>query len=63
MDAEHRAPRMEYLLGIILANKRDLAGAAEHLRNYLVYSPNSPDFDLVKKQLEQVEQLTVAQRQ
>jgi len=63
VDVEHRAPRMEYLLGIILANKRDLAGAAEHLRNYLVYSPNSPDFDLVKKQLEQVEQLTVAQRQ
>ena len=63
MDVEHRAPRMEYLLGIILANKRDLPGAAEHLRNYLVYSPNSPDFDLVKKQLEQVEQLTVAQRQ
>ena len=63
VDVERRAPRMEYLLGIILANKRDLAGAAEHLRNYLVYSPNSPDFDLVKKQLEQVEQLTVAQRQ
>ncbi|MDP8979674.1 MAG: tetratricopeptide repeat protein [Acidobacteriota bacterium] len=63
VDVEHRAPRMEYLLGIILANKRDLAGAAEHLRNYLVYSPNSPDFDQVKKQLEKVEQLTVAQRQ
>jgi Tfp pilus assembly protein PilF len=35
LDAEHRIPKLEYLLGMALMNKRDYVQAAEHMRRYL----------------------------
>jgi tetratricopeptide (TPR) repeat protein len=54
-DPTHHFPRMSYLLGILLAQKQDYAGAAENLREFVHYSPNAPDLDQVKKQLAEVE--------
>jgi hypothetical protein len=43
------------LLDLILAQKRDSAGALEHLRNCLTYFPPGPDRDLVKQQVAQIQ--------
>jgi hypothetical protein len=60
IDTEHRVPKLEYVLGTILARKGDHQGAAEHLHNYLNLSPNAPDAIEVKKELEEVERLSAA---
>jgi regulator of sirC expression with transglutaminase-like and TPR domain len=51
MDKQHRNPRINQLLGIILHNKQDYAGAAASMRDYLKFAPNAPDADAVKQQL------------
>ncbi|MCC6586765.1 MAG: tetratricopeptide repeat protein [Bryobacterales bacterium] len=55
LDTLHRMPRAQYLLGILLANKNDFTGAAEHIKGYLQFSPQAPDADKVKKQLSDIE--------
>jgi tetratricopeptide (TPR) repeat protein len=60
IDTEHRVPKLEYVLGTILARKGDHQGAAEHLQKYLSLSPNAPDATEVKKKLEEVERLSAA---
>ncbi len=55
MDTEHRAPRLNQLMGVILAQKQDYAGAADNLRTYLTLAPDSADAPMVKKQLADVE--------
>jgi tetratricopeptide (TPR) repeat protein len=55
-DTEHHFPRINLLLGVVLAQKRDYSGSAANLKDYLHYAPNAPDAERVKKQLEQVEQ-------
>ena len=60
IDAEHRVPKLEYVLGTILAQKGDPQGAVEHLHKYLSLSPNAPDAAEAKKKLEEVERLSAA---
>ncbi len=55
MDTDKRIPKANHLLGVILANKHDYAGAAEQMKAYLERSPNAPDAEAVKKQLVQIE--------
>jgi regulator of sirC expression with transglutaminase-like and TPR domain len=55
MDSLHQMPRMEQVLGVILANKHDYVGAAQHLRNYLQHAPDAQDADTVRKQLAELE--------
>jgi tetratricopeptide (TPR) repeat protein len=57
LDTQHRIPKIEHLLGIILANKQDYTGAAEHMKSYLQQVPEASDVDLVKKQLAEIERL------
>ena len=54
-DPGHRYPRMNYLLGVVLSQKQEFAAAAENIREYLKYAPNSPDADQIRKQLAEVE--------
>ena len=56
LDTRHLYPGNFHLLGVILAQKQDYAGAREQLQNYLKLAPNAQDAETVKKQLEQVEQ-------
>ncbi len=60
IDTGHRVPKLEYVLGAILAQKGDNQGAAEHLHTYLSLSPNAPDAADVKKKLQEVERLSAA---
>ena len=60
-DPAHRYPRMNYLLGVLLSQKLEFAAAAENIREYLKYSPNSPDADQIRKQLAEVEKSAAPQ--
>jgi tetratricopeptide (TPR) repeat protein len=55
LDPKHVNPRTDYLMALILSEKHDYAAAAEHLRGYLKYAPNAPDFGKVQEQLGQLE--------
>ncbi len=55
LDTQHQLPKMQHVLGVILANKQDYVGAAQHLRGYLEHAPNAQDADVVRKQLADVE--------
>ena len=59
LDTAHRLPRLEHVLGIVLANKHDYAGAAGHLRSYLDLAPQASDADTVRKQLVEIERRIV----
>jgi len=55
LDLRHANPKAQYLLGVILINKKDYAGAAEQYRAYVRLAPNAPEIDSVKDQLGQLE--------
>ena len=55
LDTRHEIPRNLHLLGIILAQRQDYAGAAEKFRLYLKLAPQADDAATVRRQLEQVE--------
>lgn len=57
LDPRHANPRSEYLLGLVLAEKKDYAGAAGELATYLKLAPNAPDLAQAKEQLAQFEKL------
>lgn len=60
LDAKGRIPKVDHLLGIILAEKKDFAGAAESLRAYLKADPAATDADQIRKQLEQLDKAVAA---
>jgi tetratricopeptide (TPR) repeat protein len=60
LDRDHRIPKINHVLGLILAQKQDYQGAAEYIRSYLTAAPNASDADFVRKQLSQIEQLAGA---
>ena len=55
VDRQHRIPKMEYVLGTILAQKHDYPGATQHLGNYLVLSPDGPEAEDARRQLAEVD--------
>ena len=55
-DTDHSQPRMNQLLAALLAERKDYAGAAQSLKDYLQFSPNGPEAETVRKQLANVEQ-------
>ena len=55
MDPLHLQPDTEQLLAVILSDKKDTAGALEHLRNCVTYYAPGPDLDLVKRQIARLE--------
>jgi tetratricopeptide (TPR) repeat protein len=56
MDPLHTVPNSEQLLAVLLAEKHDYAAALDHLRNLLTYLPPGPNADLIKKQVDQLQQ-------
>ena len=60
LDPRHANPRSEYLLGLVLAERKDYTGAAAELTAYLKLAPNAPDLAQVKDQLGQLEKLASA---
>ena len=57
LDTAHKFPKVEHLLGLILYQKKDYAGAIEQLHKYLLLSPDSPDVSEVKHQLADLEKV------
>jgi tetratricopeptide (TPR) repeat protein len=55
MDPQNRNPRMNQVLGVVLAQKQDFKGAAISMKSYLKLAPNATDVDHVKRQLEEIE--------
>jgi len=60
LDTRHAFPRVGLLLGWILANKKDYAGAAERFKDYLRLVPDATDAAKVRSQLAEVEKITAA---
>jgi Tfp pilus assembly protein PilF len=58
LDAPHRFPKLEQVLAAILAHKKDYAGAAAHLRTYLILAPDAEDAPRMKKELAEMERLS-----
>jgi tetratricopeptide (TPR) repeat protein len=57
LDPRHANPRSDYLLGLVLAEKKDYTGAAAELTAYVKLAPNAPDLAQVKDQLGEIEKL------
>ena len=60
IDTAHQNPKINHLLGVILAEKKDYKGAADNMRIYLKVSPDASDAMMVKQQLNQIEQRETA---
>jgi len=54
-DKAHEVPQAEFQLGLILVQKKDVAGAAEHMRAYLAANPTGEDAATAKAQLAALE--------
>jgi tetratricopeptide (TPR) repeat protein len=61
LDTQHRNPRANHLLGVLLADKQDLAGAREQMSIYLKFAPTAPDADAVRQGLAKIDQALAAQ--
>jgi cytochrome c-type biogenesis protein CcmH/NrfG len=55
LDPRHQNPRADYLLGLVLMEKRDYAGATTELKNYLTMAPTADNHEEVRRQIEQME--------
>jgi tetratricopeptide (TPR) repeat protein len=60
VDVQHQFPRLEYILGLVLTQKRDYHGALEHMRNYVRLSPKAPDVATAQNTISQLESLEAA---
>ncbi len=60
IDKDHRIPKANHVLGIILANKQDYSAAAEYMRTYLQLVPNGNDKEFVQKQLAEIDKAVAA---
>jgi hypothetical protein len=63
LDTPHRFPKIEQVLAMILARKKDYTGAVAHMRNYLVLAPDAEDAARMKKELAELERFSGANEQ
>lgn len=56
LDGQHRWPKAQHLLGILLAGKGDNQAALENMRGYLKFNPNGSDKPAVEKQIAEIEE-------
>jgi Tfp pilus assembly protein PilF len=60
LDTQHSHPDVFLLLSYVLARKKDYAGAARELRDYLAAVPDAPDAEAVKIEAKRFEDLSVS---
>ena len=63
LDAAHQYPRLEQVLAMVLARRKDYAGALEHMRSYLQFAPATEDKERINKQIAELERLSGANQQ
>jgi tetratricopeptide (TPR) repeat protein len=51
LDPQHQNPKIDHLMGVLLAERGDNREAAEYLRNYLQRMPSAPDAAAVREQI------------
>ena len=61
LDTQHRMPKVNHLLGVILADRRDYSGAAASMRDYLKFAPAAQDAEKVRSQVTELEKLAGGQ--
>jgi TolA-binding protein len=54
-DPRHQVPKLEYILGVVLAQKHDYPNALVHVRNYIRLVPNAPDIQIAQQQASALE--------
>jgi tetratricopeptide (TPR) repeat protein len=57
LDPQHKNPQADYLLGLVLAARKDYAGAVEQLRVYVRIAPDAPDAAKARTQIADLEKL------
>jgi tetratricopeptide (TPR) repeat protein len=62
LDSRHQFPEVAHLYGAILQYRKDYAGAVLQYHAYLKMAPNAEDAPTVRKQLETLDKLTMAQK-
>jgi tetratricopeptide (TPR) repeat protein len=62
LDTDHRHPDIALLLGNILIRKKDYAGAAQQVRDYLAVVPNPPNAANLQEQLKQLDAMSTASK-
>ncbi len=55
IDKDHKIPRLNYVLGLILMQKHEFSEAAKCLRTYLELAPNAKDAAVVHEELTKLE--------
>jgi hypothetical protein len=60
VDDQHRAPRLEYLLGIILIQKREYQEATTHIQNYIKTATQPAEVEDAQKQLAEITRLSAS---
>lgn len=60
LDPKGRMPKVDQLLGVILAQKNDISGAKQSFANYLKKDPNAADAEQVRAQLAKLEEAPAA---
>jgi TolA-binding protein len=61
LDERHRIPKIGQLLGMILIEKQDYAGAAEQMKGYLkLLPPGNKDAEFTQKQIAELEKAIAA---
>jgi tetratricopeptide (TPR) repeat protein len=62
VDDAHQIPRLQYLLAMILAQKQNYQGAAEHMQLFLSLAKQPEDIDLGKKGLAEIQKSSASAR-
>jgi tetratricopeptide (TPR) repeat protein len=60
LDTAHQYPKLERVLAMTLERKKDYAGAAAHLRSYLMLRPDAEDAAQIKNELAELQRLADA---
>ncbi len=58
LDTGHHFPKLEYLLGIVLEERRDYAGANEHMQAYLHLISDPREVEGAQKELAEIARLS-----
>lgn len=60
IDEAHNFPKLEYLLGMVLAHEQQYVEAAQHMRAFLQRAKKAEDIQDAQKQLSTIEQLSAS---
>ena len=60
LDPEHRVPKLEYVLGMVLLSKPDYQGATQHLRAFLKLATAPAEVAEAQKQLDEIARLSAS---